>query len=312
MGSQHKFRFGVQCGGEFTGESWRELAVKIEALGYETLYLPDHFIETVLAPLPAMAIAAEATTTLRVGALVMDNDYKHPAILAKETATIDVLSGGRAELGIGAGWMKVDYDALGIDYDTPGTRIARLDEGLQVIKGCFSGEKFSFSGDHYTITDYVGIPKPVQSKLPILIGGGGPKILGLAGREADIIGINPNLRVGAITADAAATASGAETLKKIEYIKAGAGDRFDDIELQIRYFVHSITDDRDGFAAMMAPAFDATPEDLLGSGAALFGTLPEMVDTLVQRREEWGVTYIIVGNDFFEAFAPVVAELAGT
>ena len=312
MGTQHKFRFGVQCGGEIQGPAWRELAKKIEGLGYETLYLPDHFIDTVLAPLPAMAIAAEATTTLRVGALVMDNDYKHPAILAKETATIDVLSGGRTELGIGAGWMKVDYDALGISYDSAGTRIARLDEGLQVIKGCFSGEAFSFSGDHYTITDYTATPKPAQAKIPILIGGGGPKILGLAGREADIIGINPNLRMGAITADAATSASGEETLKKIDYIKAGAGDRFDDIELQIRYFVHAIVEDRQGFAESMAPAFDATAADLLGSGAALFGTIPEMIDTLVQRREEWGVTYIVVGNDFFEQFAPVVDALAGT
>ncbi len=312
MGSQHKFRFGVQCGGEHDGASWRALAKNIEALGYETLYLPDHFIDTVLAPLPAMAIAAEATDTLRVGALVMDNDYKHPAILAKETATIDVLSGGRAEMGIGAGWMKVDYDALGIPYDTPGTRIARLDEALQVIKGCFSGEQFSFAGEHYTVSDYTSLPKPAQPKIPILIGGGGPKILGLAGREADIIGINPNLRIGAITADAAKNASGEETLNKIEYIKAGAGDRFDSIELQIRYFVHAIVDDRQGFAEAMAPAFDATASDLLGSGAALFGTIAEMIDTLVQRREEWGVTYIVVGNDFYEQFAPVVAALAGT
>lgn len=312
MGSRHKFRFGVQCGGDHDGASWRALAKNIEALGYETLYLPDHFIDTVLAPLPAMAIAAEATDTLRVGALVMDNDYKHPAILAKETATIDVLSGGRTELGIGAGWMKVDYDALGIPYDTPGTRIARLDEALQVIKGCFSGEQFSFTGKHYTVTDYTSIPKPAQAKIPVLIGGGGPKILGLAGREADIIGINPNLRVGAITADAAKNASGEETLNKIEYIKAGAGDRFDAIELQIRYFVHAIVDDRQAFAETMAPAFDATPTDLLGSGAALFGTIPEMIDTLVQRRAEWGVTYIVVGNDFYEQFAPVVAALAGT
>ncbi len=312
MGSQHKFRFGVQCGGEYTGARFRERAKMIEDLGYDTLYLPDHFIETVLAPLPALAIAAEATTTLRVGALVYDNDYKHPAVLAKETATIDVLSGGRAELGIGAGWMKVDYDALGIPYDSPGTRIARLDEAVQVIKGCFSGEKFSYAGKHYTITDYVGIPKPLQATLPILIGGGGPKILGLAGREAHIIGINPNLRVGAITADAASSASGEETLKKLDYIKAGAGARFDDIELQIRYFVHTITDDRQGFAEAMAPAFDATPTDLLGSGAALFGTITQMIDTLVQRREEWGVTYVVVGDDFFEQFAPIVAQLAGT
>ncbi len=312
MGSQHTFRFGVQCGYPHPTYSWQELARRIETLGYGTLYVPDHFIDTVLAPLPAMAVAAEATTSLRVCALVYDNDYKHPAILAKETATIDVLSDGRAELGIGAGWMRTDYDALGLPYDSAGTRIARLDEALQVIKGCFSGEQFSFSGAHYTITDYTATPKPVQARVPLLIGGGAPKILGLAGREADVVGINPNLRVGAITADAARSASSDETVKKLDWIKQGAGDRFDDIELQIRYFVHAITDDRDGFAAAMAPALEVSPTDVLGSGAVLVGTREQIVDTLVQRREEWGVTNIVVGSDFFEDFAPIVAQLTGT
>lgn len=312
MGSRHTFRFGVQCGGPFDGAQWRELCRKAEALGYSTVYTPDHFIDTVLAPMPALAIAAEATTTLNVAALVFDNDYKHPAILAKEMATIDVLSGGRTELGIGAGWMQVDYDALGIPYDSAGTRIARLDEALQVIKGCYAPGKFSYSGSHYTITDYDAIPKPVNGRIPVLIGGGGPKILRLAGREADIIGINPNLRVGAITADAAKSASAEETANKIQWIREGAGERFDDIELQIRYFLHAVTDDKEGFAAAVAPGFDSTPQDVLGSGAALLGTLDEMADTLMQRREEWGVTYVVVGNDFFEQFAPVVARLAGT
>jgi probable F420-dependent oxidoreductase len=313
MGSQHRFRFGVQCGGELTRDSFRDLARRIESLGYSTMYMPDHFVDTVLAPLPALAVAAEATTTLRVGALVFDNDYKHPAILAKEWATIDVLSGGRTELGIGAGWMKTDYDALGIPYDSAGTRIARLEEALDVIKGCFRGESFSFSGEHYTITDYRAQPKPVQDGgVPILIGGGAPKILGLAGREADVIGINPNLRVGAITADAARSANAAETARKLEWIRAGAGARFDDIELQIRYFVHAITDDREGFAKAVAGAVDMSPADVMGSGTTLIGTIPEIVDTLQQRREEWGVTYVVVGGDFFEQFAPVVAQLAGT
>ncbi len=302
----------MQCGGALDGKQWRELARKVEDLGYSTLYAPDHFIDTVLAPMPALAMAAEATTTLNVGALVFDNDYKHPAILAKEMATIDVLSGGRTELGIGAGWMQVDYDALGIPYDSPGTRIARLDEALQVIKGCYADGKFSYSGSHYTIADYDALPKPVKGHIPVLIGGGAPKILRLAGREADIIGINPNLRVGAITADAARSASAEETANKIQWIREGAGERFDQIELQIRYFLHAITDDKMSFAAAVAPGFDSTAEEVLGSGAALLGTLDEMLDTLLQRREEWGVTYIIVGNDFFEQFAPVVAKLAGT
>jgi probable F420-dependent oxidoreductase len=312
MGSSHRFRFGVQCGGTFDGEQFRELARKIEDLGYSTLYLPDHFIDTVLAPMPALAIAAEATTTLNVGALVFDNDYKHPAILAKEMATIDVLSGGRTELGIGAGWMRTDYDALGLPYDSPGTRIARLDEALQVCKGCFAPGAFSYQGTHYTISDYDAVPKPVRGRIPILIGGGAPKILRLAGREADIIGINPNLRAGAVTADAAQSASAAETANKIGWIKEGAGERFDDIELQIRYFLHAITDDKTGFAGAVAPAFDSTAEDVLGSGAALIGTIEEMIDTLLERRAAWGVTYVVVGSDFFEQFAPVVAKLAGT
>lgn len=307
------FRFGVQCGGQFDQVGWTDLARKIEDQGFSTLFLPDHFIDTVLAPLPAMAMAAEATSTLNVAALVFANDYKHPAILAKEMATIDVLSDGRTELGIGAGWMQVDYEALHLPYDSPGTRIARLEEALAVIKGCFAPGAFSYDGEHYTITNYDSVPKPVRrGGIPILIGGGGPKILRLAGREADIIGINPNLRAGAITVDAAKTATAEETAKKIGWIKEGAGDRFDDIELQIRYFMCTVTDDARGVAEMMAPMFDATPEELLGSGAALIGTVDEMIETLVRRREEWGVSYIVVGNDQMDAFAPVVAALAGT
>jgi probable F420-dependent oxidoreductase len=181
-----QFRFGVQCGGDRDRADFEQLARKIEALGYATLYLPDHFIDTQMAPLVGMAVAAEATKTLRVGALVFDNDYKHPAILAKEIATLDRLSDGRVELGIGAGWMKVDYDALGLPYDPAGVRVDRLEEGLAVIKGCWGPKPFSFSGEHYTITDYDGIPKPTQQPPPILVGGGGPRVLRLAGREADM------------------------------------------------------------------------------------------------------------------------------
>ena len=308
----HTFRFGVQVSG-LPGENWRDQARKMEDLGYSTLYMPDHFVDTRLAPMPAIAIAAAHTTTLRVGALVFDNDYKHPAILAKEMATIDELTDGRTELGIGAGWMKTDYDALGIPYDSAGVRIARLDEALQVIKGCWADGPFSYKGAHYEIADYDAQPKPVQKpRIPILIGGGGPKVLRLAGREADVIGINPNLRAGAVTADAAASASQAETLKKVGWIREGAGERFDQIELQIRYFLCAITDDAMGFATAVAPGFDSTPEEVLGSGAALLGTIPEMIDQLNARREEWGVTNIVVGADNYVDFAPVVAALAGT
>ncbi|MGZ8766170.1 MAG: TIGR03621 family F420-dependent LLM class oxidoreductase [Acidimicrobiia bacterium] len=306
------FRFGVQVSDSPDGAAWREKARRIEGLGYSTFFMPDHFIDTRLAPMVGLATAAEATSTLRVGALVFDNDYKHPAILAKETATIDLLSEGRTELGIGAGWMRVDYDALGLPYDSAGVRIARLEEALAVIKGCWSDGAFSYSGTHYTITEYDGIPKPVQQSIPIMIGGGGRKVLTLAGREADIIGINPNLQAGELSADQAADTVAEQIERKIGWIREGAADRFDDIELQIRYFFAAVTDDRRALAEAAAPAFNMTAEDTLGSGIALLGTVEEICDTLVERRERWGVSYIVIGDDQVEEFAPVVARLAGT
>jgi probable F420-dependent oxidoreductase len=313
MAHDHKFRFGVQASGATSGTEWRDFARKVEDLGYSTLFMPDHFIDTQLAPMVGIAFAAEATTTLRVGHLVLGNDYKHPAVVAKEAATIDLLSDGRLELGIGAGWMKVDYDALGWEYDRPGVRIARLEEALAVINGAFGEGPYSFAGDHYTIKDYDAIPKPVQQpRPPILIGGGGEKVLKLAGREADIVGINPNLRAGAVGPDAIKSALAAETSQKVAWVREGAGDRFDDIELQIRYFVASITDDAHGLADALAPGFGITGDEALESGLALVGTLEQCVEMLQERRERWGVSYVSFGQDNFEQFAPVVAALAGT
>ena len=313
MAHPRKFRFGVQISQAESAADWRDKARKMEDLGYSTLFMPDHFIETELAPMTAISFAAAHTTALRIGMLVLDNDYKHPAIAAKEGATIDLLSDGRLEFGIGAGWMQTDYDALGIPYDSAGTRVDRLEEALAVIKGAWSGEKYSFQGEHYTITDYLGIPGPVQKPYPpILIGGGAPRVLRLAGREADIIGINPNLRKGAVTDDAVKTSLAKETGQKVEWIKEGAGDRFDDIELQIRYFLAAITDDAEGFAAAVGAGMGIEPKDALESGVACLGTVDQVCDLLERRREEWGVSYVVFGADNFEAFAPVVARLAGT
>jgi probable F420-dependent oxidoreductase len=312
MGSRHSFRFGVQCANAASGAAWREQARAMEDLGYSTLYVPDHFVDTELAPMVAMAVAAEATTRLRVGALVFDNDYKHPAVLAKEAATLDLLSDGRLELGIGAGWQRSDYDALGLPYDRPGVRIDRLEEALEVIRGAWRDVPYSYKGQHYTVTDYNGIPKPVQQPPPIMIGGGGRKVLTLAGREADIVGINPNLRAGEVGPDSVRDSVEDMTRQKLAWIREGAGARFDDVELQIRYFFAAITDDRDKLAAAVAPGFGLSPEDALNAHVALVGTVNEIVDQLVERREKWGVTYVVVGADLFQAFAPVVARLAGT
>ncbi len=307
------FRFGVQCGPVASGNEFRARVRAIEASGYSTLFVPDHFIDQQLSPMVTLAAAAEATTTLRVGTLVLGNDYRHPAAVAKEAATIDLLSDGRVELGIGAGWMTADYDALDLVYDSPSTRIARLAEAIAVIKGCWSPGAFSFSGEHYTIAEYDATPEPVQQPHPpVLVGGGGRKVLSLAGREADIAGINPNLRAGALTADAVQSSLADLTAQKIEWVREAAGERFDEIELQIRYFLTAVTDDRRGLAEALAPAYGLTADEALESGVALVGTVDEICDQLVQRRDEWGVSYVIIGDDNVEAFAPVVARLAGT
>jgi probable F420-dependent oxidoreductase len=313
MAHDRKFRFGVQVSNAGSSKEWRDKARKYENLGFSTLFMPDHFIDTQLAPMVAITYAAAVTDKLHIGMLVLGNDYKHPAITAKEAATVDLLSDGRLELGLGAGWMQTDYDALGMPYDKAGVRVDRLAEAIAVVKGAWEDGPFSFNGEHYTITDYDGIPKPVQKPHPpLLIGGGAPRVLRLAGREADIVGINPNLRAGAITADAVQSTVAEATKQKITWVREGAGDRFDDIELQIRYFLATVTDDAKGFAGAVAPGFGLEADEALESGVALVGTVDECVERLQQRREEWGVSYVILGDDQVDQFAPVVAKLAGT
>jgi probable F420-dependent oxidoreductase len=305
------FRFGVQVAQASSAAEWRDKARKIEDLGYATLFMPDHFGQE-LAPMPAIAMAAAHTTTLRIGSLVFDNDYKHPAILAKEAATIDVLCDGRLELGIGAGWMKTDYDALGLPYDPPAVRVDRFEEALHVIKGCLTGEPFDYKGEHYRIENYASWPKPAQQPgPPILIGGGGKRVLSIAGREADIVGVNPNLRAGEINAEAARDSLKEQTDRKIQWIRDAAGSRWDDIEIQMRFFVCKITDDRMKMAEALAPAFGVSPDEALEAGSALVGSESEVIEQLHRRREEWGLSYVVVGDENVDEFAGVVAKLSG-
>lgn len=306
------FRFGVQAKTASSRIRWIELARTVEEQGYATLTMPDHFDDQ-LAPGIALMAAADATRALRVGALVWCNDYRHPVVLAKEAATLDLLSSGRLELGIGAGWMKSDYDEAGLDYERPGVRIDRMVETVAILKGLFGDEPFSFDGEHYTISNLNGTPKPVQKPHPpLLIGGGGPRFLGLAGELADIVGINPNLAAGAITAETGADATAERYEEKIGWVRQSAGDRFDDIELQVRVFFVLVTDDRRGTAEAMAPALGLTAEQALDSPLALVGTVDEITETLIERREQYGFNYIVVGQDQYEVFSPVVANLAGT
>jgi len=314
MSSTHPFRFGIQVSKADTAAGWAELARRAEGNGFSVLTMPDHFDDQ-LAPVPALMAAAAATTSLRVGALVIDNDYKHPVVLAKELATIDVLSEGRLEIGLGAGWMISDYEQAGMPYDAAGVRIDRFVEGVQIIRGLLGPEPFSFTGQHYTISGMNGLPKPVQARPPLLIGGGGKRVLGIAAREADIVGINPSMHAGKIGPEAIAGMSPESVDDKIAIARAAAGDRVGDIEWNVRSFLVNVTADAAaGRAARegMAKALGVDQAWLEASPFALIGPPEELAARLIERRERWGFSYVIVGGADVDSFAPVVAELAGT
>ncbi|MEP6752420.1 MAG: TIGR03621 family F420-dependent LLM class oxidoreductase [Candidatus Dormiibacterota bacterium] len=311
MNHLRPFRFGVQEHRVSSGSAWKEKARQVEALGYAALYLPDHFTDQ-LGPVAALMAAADATTRLRVGSLVFDNDYRHPVVLAKEAATLDLLSDGRFDLGLGAGWMAADYEQAGIPFDTAGTRIGRLEEALKIIKGLFTGEPFNFKGKHYNVAGIEGSPRPVQTPHPpILLGGGGRRMLGLAAREADIVNVNFDLREGAVNRNLVRTGLAEATDEKLKWIKDAAGDRLDSIELSVTIFLANITDDRDSVAAVMATGIGAEPQDILSMPHFLIGTVDEVVEDLRRRRERYGISYVIVPGEADETFAPVVARLAG-
>lgn len=312
MSTNRPIRFGVQASTppDVTGRSWRDLAKKVEDLGFHRLTIADH-LDDQLGPIAALMAAADATEQLRVGTLVFSNDYRHPAVLAKEAATIDLLSDGRFELGLGAGWMASDYGAAGIPMNRPGVRIRRLDEAITVIRGLFSGEPVHHRGEFYEIDALVGTPLPVQDPLPILVGGGGRRVLELAGRRADIVGLNPVLSNGLADPAAGVSATAAATETKIGWIRDAAGDRFEQIELHTRIHLAVVTDDRYGTAEMLAAGFGLTVDEALGTPHALCGTVDQIVDDILDRRERFGITSIGIGLDSVDALAPVVEALDG-
>ena len=311
MAHDRRFRFGIQLSNASSGAEWAAAARQAEDLGYSTLFMPDHFGDQ-LAPVPALMAAADATTDLRIGALVFDNDYKHPVVLAKELATMDVLSGGRVEVGLGAGWMKSDYDQSGIAYDAPGVRVSRMEEGIAIIKGCFAPGPYSFEGEHYSITGYDGLPKPTQTPPPFLIGGGAKRVLSIAAREAQIVGINPSIHSGQVDAAAAQNGAADVTDEKLGWVKEAAGERYADLEINLLQFAAILTNDREGTAAMMAPLFGLPPEELDTYPHACIGNVDQIIESLQARRERWDASYIVFQGDTMEAMAPVVAKLRGT
>ena len=306
-----QFRFGVQEHGATTARAWRDKARQIESLGYSALYLPDHFGDQP-GPIAALMAAADATTTLRVGSLVFDNDYRHPVVLAKEAATLDLLSDGRFDLGLGAGWLASDYEQSGIPYDPAGTRIERLEEALEVIKGLLAGGSFSFSGRHYQVKDMEGSPSPVQKPHPpILLGGGGRRMLRLAARQADIVNVNYDLREGRVNRALVRTGLAEATDEKLGWIKDAAGERLESLELSVTIFLANVTDDRESMAASVASGLGSEPGDVLEMPHFLIGTMDQLVEDLIARRERFGMSFVIVPGDAAESLAPVVERLTG-
>jgi probable F420-dependent oxidoreductase len=317
--SHRPFRFSVQASNAASGAAWCELARKVEAQGYSTLHVPDHYVDAAsnggqgIAAIPAMAAAAAVTTTLRVGARVLCVDYHHPAVLAKEVATLDWLSNGRIEMGLGAGWVASEYTAMGLTMDDPPTRIARLAETVTFLDAWFSGEPIDHRGTHINVSGYVGQPKPVQSpRPPLMIGGGARKVLTYAGQVADIVSFNFNNRAGVVGPAGVQSSSASAMDEKVAWVRDGAGVRFDAIELEIGAYFTVVTDDPGAAAEKMGAMFGLSGAEMAAHPNALFGSTDQICDTLLERRDRYGFSYVSVSERNADAFAPVVARLTGT
>jgi probable F420-dependent oxidoreductase len=307
------FRFGVNVRTAASQAEWADKARKVEALGYAVLLVPDHLAE-LLAPFPALAAAAAATTRLRVGTAVLNNDFRHPALLAREAATLDVLSDGRLELGLGAGHMRSEYEQAGLAFDPGATRVERLGEAVVILKRLLEGESVTFAGRHYRVTGHSIHPRPVQRpRPPVLIGGNAPRLLTLAAREADIVGLTGiAFRHGGKEPDVSDFRA-AVVDERVRLVRETAADRFDRLELTALVQRVVVTDDRRKAAEELATGRWArlTPDEILASPFALVGTADQMVDDLRARRERWGISYVMTHEPFMDALAPVVARLAG-
>lgn len=291
---------------------WLELARRAEDLGYSTLFVPDHLDDGQFSPISAMTTAMMATETLKVGSLVFNNDFRNPVVLAREMATLDVLSEGRLEIGIGAGWRRDDYDRNGIDFDAPSVRIARLGESLEIIRSLFRDGVSTFKGEHYQLEGAVGLPRTHSpGGPPLIVGGGGKKILSLAARYAQIVGINPSLAGGSIGDQIVESVGPVRFSERSTWVREAAGERFDDIELQCLTFAARVADDAGRWLAEMSPAFGLEPERAREIPIVVVGTKNEVVEMLQQRREQFGLSYWVIHQHEMDEFAPVVDALRG-
>jgi probable F420-dependent oxidoreductase len=295
--------------------AWPDLARRAEGLGYSSLNVGDHPSATVgsgAGPFALLAAAAAVTTTLRVGALVLGSDFRPPAVVAQEALALAHLSGGRLELGLGAGWAAADYAATGLDVAPASVRIARLEEAVAIVRAIFAGRPVDHAGEH--LHARLG-PNPLAAVVaapPLVLGGGGPRMLALAGRVADIVTLNVALGRGLGT-EAYSDATAAATDAKLAIVRAAAAAREQPLrELQVYVHVARITDEGDDVVDRLAARWELPPADVRASPHVLVGSAAEVADTLVERRARWGLSYVTWGAGSMAQMAPVVERLAGT
>ena len=290
------FRFGVQLWTALSRAGWRDKVRKVEDLGYDTLVVADHIGDGV-APLQGLTAAADASGKLRLGTLVLDNDFRHPVVLAREVAALDVLSDGRFELGLGAGWLGRDYERLGLSFDPPAVRVQRLEESLEIVTRALAGESVSFSGMHYKVSDFEVQPQPVQNPVPLMLGAGGRRVLRLAAKRANIVGILP-------VAKPDGSGFIEEEQGEVAFVRK--------IELNLLIQAVEIADDERAAAEKLAAEWEEPVDPILDMPFVLLGPVPAIVDKVLRLRDELGFSYLTLFEKDFERFAPVPAELRGT
>jgi len=307
--SPRRFRFGVQRNTAASRAEWVETARRAEALGFDVLAVSDHF-RPQLAPFAALAVAASVTEHLRLATQVIDNDFRHPAVLAKEAATLDVLSDGRFELGLGAGWDSSDYDLIGLPFDQPAVRVARLEESVQIIRALFGEAPVTFAGKHYQVTGLEGHPRPVERRgPPIFIGGSRRRVLSIAARYADIVGVHVSLGERGAGSGDAATLTEAATIERLGWIRDAAGSRLRELELQVLVYLVGLDRTTGSVAAEAREKFGFGPDEVRSSLHILAGSVDGIVECLEERRARFGISYVAVNWRDIDAMAKVIRRL---
>jgi probable F420-dependent oxidoreductase len=304
-----EFRFAVHASSAPSGEAWLTLARRAESLGYDALLVPDH-LGNQLSPIAALAAAAAVTSRLRIGPYVFANDFRHPLVMAREAATLDILSNGRLELGMGAGWRTTDYRQLGMPYEEPGRRVDRLAEAVPLVKRLLSGERVTHAGSHYRLEEAQIRPHPVQRPRPPLhIGAGGPRMLRLAAREAEIVGFIPQFtRAGRPNP---ADATEAALARKVEIVRLAAGERIGGLELSIYCADAGMVGSGTGLLGSISSALKGAVVGAVGSPYLPYGTVGQLRERFERRRDRLGISHYAIPGHAMEAMAPLIEALAG-